>query len=131
MVLDIYQGGGAPNLLTPPIHAALVMNLRSCEDRRRPHPHGGQGVAYGSNSRDSRQVVAHVRRSQKGGNFLVGGTWGRRRRRMRAQKGGARIYLFDFYLFVESESLLINGQSRLYFVQFLKRPVWRKISTKM
>ena len=38
-------------------------------------------------------------RSQKGGNFLVGGTWGRRRRRMRAQKGGARIYLFDFLSF--------------------------------
>ena len=48
-MLEIYQGGGAPNLLTPPIHAALVMNLRSCEDRRRPHPHGGQGVANGSN----------------------------------------------------------------------------------
>ena len=39
-MLEIYQGGGAPNLL---------MNLRSCEDRRRPHPHGGQGVANGSN----------------------------------------------------------------------------------
>ena len=76
----IYQGGGAPNLL---------INLRSCEDRRRPHPHGGQGVANGSNFKG---------RSQKGGNFLVGGTWGRRRRRMRAQKGGAQIYLFDFFL---------------------------------
>ena len=33
------------------------------------------------------------------------------------------------YLFEESESFFGNGQSRLYFVQFLKGLVKRKIST--
>ena len=84
------------------------MNLRSCEDRRRPHPHGGQGVANGSNFK---------RRSQKGGNFLVGGTWGRRRRRMRAQKGGARIYLFDYYLFCKKVKVFWLMDSQ-YFILF-------------
>ena len=37
---------------------------------------------------------------------LIGGIWGRRRSRMRAQQGGARIYIFT-----ESESFFSNGQS--------------------
>ena len=44
--------------------------------------------------------------SQEGGLVLIGGIWGRRRSRMRAQQGGARIYIF-----VESKSFFSNGQS--------------------
>ena len=44
--------------------------------------------------------------SQEGGLVLIGGIWGLRRSRMRAQQGGARIYIF-----VESKSFFSNGQS--------------------
>ena len=51
--------------------------------------------------------------------FLIKEIWGLWRSRMRAQS----------YLFEESESFFGNSQSRLYFVQFLKGLVKRKIST--
>ena len=75
-------------------------------------------------------MVAPARRSQEGGILP-----GRRDLGAMEEKDEGSIGLSPNLSFlslsVESESILINGQSILYFVQFLKRPVWRKISTTM
>ena len=88
------QGGGAPNLFTPIFGSFTVAELvQLCPLYGRGHL--GWPPCEGS-----------WRWSQEGGLVLIGGIWGRRRSRMRAQQGGARIYIFT-----ESESFFSNGQS--------------------
>ena len=88
------QGGGAPNLFTPILGSFTVAELvQLCPLYGRGHL--GWPPCEGS-----------WRWSQEGGLVLIGGIWGRRRSRMRAQQGGARIYIFT-----ESESFFSNGQS--------------------
>ena len=88
------QGGGAPNLFTPTLGFFTVAELvELCPPYGRGHL--GWLPCEGS-----------WRWSQEGGLVLIGGIWGRRRSRMRAQQGGARIYIF-----VESKSFFSNGQS--------------------
>ena len=52
---------------------------------------------------------------------LIGGICGRRRSRMRAQQGGARIYIF-----IESESFFTNGQSLFRYCSVLEKACWVK-----
>ena len=88
------QGGGAPNLFTPILGFFNVAELvELCPPYGRGHL--GWPPCKGS-----------WRWSQEGGLVLIGGIWGLRRSRMRAQQGGARIYIF-----VESKSFFSNGQS--------------------
>ena len=95
--------------------------LQQREDGQRPHYHHQQGPGWRcpqplhSNSWAIHCGRGHLgwlpcegswRWSQEGGLVLIGGIWGLRRSRMRAQQGGARIYIF-----VESKSFFSNGQS--------------------
>ena len=59
--------------------------------------------------------------SQEGGLVLIGWIWGRRRSRMRAQQGGARIYIF-----IESESFFSKGQSIFGYCSVLEKACWPK-----
>ena len=90
-----HQGGGAPNFFTP------VLGFCHCGGPGRVVPSvwtGTPGVAA-----MWRLVEVELQEREL---VLIGGIWGQRRSRMRAQQGGARIYIF-----IESESFFSNGQS--------------------
>ena len=106
------------------------------EDGQRPHHHLHQGPGWRcpqplhSNSWAIHCGRGHLvwlpcegswRWSQEGGLVLIGGIWGLRRSRMRAQQGGARIYIF-----VESKSFFSNGQSIFEYCSVLEKARWAK-----
>ena len=92
--------GGAP------AHVALLVNLRSCEDRRRPHPQGSGGSLWEQLEEDIN--LGHMRRpkglSKEGLRAKGGEEEGRERGGGRTGGSSSSFFHSRYFMCVQSES---------------------------